>query len=246
MANPRRRVAVGEQRAPHRVRVQHGARAASADDLDVEPRFRRRPAGSGSRYGAVGIDLQDLVGGEIALRQAAGRDRQAKRVAIEDRAEIAARAEHPAARIEPPANLDQVLRYLLELGHEIRSVSGSGVTLTGGQEFRSFPILPMVTPLSAPPSDPRARRAARADTPRWPPPSPERAPPCQYRGIDGLQTEQQTRDLTGREPRNRERPTGTPMAMPISTSSSASRTTSHTTSPRRAPSAMRIPISLVR
>jgi hypothetical protein len=94
------------------MRVKHGARAAGADDLDMELRFCRwlaqvRPAPRASDELPLGVDFEDLLSRELAFGGAAGRDGQAKRLATEDHAEIAAGAEHPPARVEATANLDQ-------------------------------------------------------------------------------------------------------------------------------------------
>ena len=69
---------------------------ACADDFDVEPRLRRGPPGPWVTVPA-GVDFENLVGRQLALRYAAGRDGEPQRLALDDDTEIAAGAEHPAA-----------------------------------------------------------------------------------------------------------------------------------------------------
>ena len=89
--------------------MQHGTGAPSAGDLDVQQRFCRRLSRSWLQRVAVGIDLQDLVGVQAALRDSAARHQQPERVTADDDAEVAARAEHPIACIEPPPDLGEPL-----------------------------------------------------------------------------------------------------------------------------------------
>ncbi len=94
---------LGQQRAPDRVRVQHRAGAARANDLDVQERFGRRARRPGADRRAALVHLEDLVRRELALERRARRDRQPQRVPIDDDAEVAARAQHPAPLVETAA-----------------------------------------------------------------------------------------------------------------------------------------------
>ena len=102
-------VTVGEQRAPHGMRVQHRARPAPAHDLEVQQRLGRRVA----RAAVDGAGLVDVAGCATAssapLSTRARRDREPQRVATRDDAEVAAGAEHPAARVEAAADGDDRL-----------------------------------------------------------------------------------------------------------------------------------------
>ena len=93
----------------------HGAGATSAHDLDVEQRFRRRPPRPWCRQLPSLVDFDEAVGGELALRNATGRNHEAKRLAAHDNAEVSAGAEHPAARVEAAADLNQANGDLAEL-----------------------------------------------------------------------------------------------------------------------------------
>ena len=54
-------------------------------------------------------------GGELALRNATGRNHEAKRLAAHDNAEVPAGPEHPAASVEAAADLSQANGDLAEL-----------------------------------------------------------------------------------------------------------------------------------
>jgi hypothetical protein len=91
------------------MRVKHGTGAADVGDLDVESGFGRRTAGSAAGHVAESIDLQDLIGRQIAFRHAARGDCQTQRLSPDDDAEVAARAEHPATLIEPASGPDELI-----------------------------------------------------------------------------------------------------------------------------------------
>jgi hypothetical protein len=78
------------------MRVQDGAGPVPLDHFQMQPGFRGRP--SLARHdAALVIDLQNAANSELALVQRAGRDREPQRVTMDDGAEVAARAHHPAA-----------------------------------------------------------------------------------------------------------------------------------------------------
>src|SRR5262245_52364660 len=98
------------------MRVEYGSGAAPAGDLQMQQRFGRRfalwPAASrGARRPLASssvrddrptfVALQYIVWAQQAFVCGAGGDRETERLAREDSAEIAARAEHPAAAVEP-------------------------------------------------------------------------------------------------------------------------------------------------
>jgi hypothetical protein len=88
--------------------VQHGPRAAHLHDLDVKPGFRRRPPRPLGCQLPCLIDLDDAVGGQLTFGDPAGRNRQTKRLAVDDHAEIPARPENPPASVEAAAYLSQL------------------------------------------------------------------------------------------------------------------------------------------
>src|SRR5262245_66460401 len=55
------RMPFGQKRAPQGVRVQYGARSPNVHDLEMEPRFCRRPAGRVSDDAALAVDLDGLI-----------------------------------------------------------------------------------------------------------------------------------------------------------------------------------------
>src|SRR5258708_38640492 len=94
--------------------VQDGAGAAPLHDLDVQKRFRGWPACLTTDDAALTVNFKDLSRAELALVRAAGRDCQTQRSPRQDRTEVAARTQHPAARIEAPANSDQLVGTILK------------------------------------------------------------------------------------------------------------------------------------
>ena len=72
----------------------------------MQPRLGRRRADAvGHRAGDV--DFEDLVGRQLALWRSACRDGKPQRLALDDTAQVAAGAEHPAALVEATANLGE-------------------------------------------------------------------------------------------------------------------------------------------
>src|ERR1041385_3257116 len=108
----------GKNRAPNRVRMQHGAGAGGSRDRHVNGRLRRRfPAAATD--GALRIDLDDVARLQQALVHPTRRDRQRERCTLDDSAEITAGAQGPAPRAREAADFG-------ELGGECgESVGGS-------------------------------------------------------------------------------------------------------------------------
>src|SRR5262245_9531635 len=84
------------------MRVQHRAGVPLTHNLDVERGLGRRPAAALHHGTRVAVDLENPIGGELTLEFAARRDRETQRTAAQHDAEIAARAENPSSRVEPP------------------------------------------------------------------------------------------------------------------------------------------------
>jgi hypothetical protein len=87
--------------------VEDRAGGARRDDLEVEQGFRR--GGAAAREHASVAEFQDIAGRQLALVRAAARDGEPERIAAGDGAEVAAGAEHPAARVEALADPDEIL-----------------------------------------------------------------------------------------------------------------------------------------
>src|SRR5712692_1344358 len=87
--------------------MQDAAGAAAFCDRDVEKRLRRRRSAAAADDPGVLIAFEDVGRPQGAFGDRAGRDREAERPARDDRAEVAARAERPAARVEALADGDQ-------------------------------------------------------------------------------------------------------------------------------------------
>ena len=81
------------------MRVKDGTRLPLFDDANMEWTFVRRlaPVTAGPR---LFINRNYLLGQQRALIEPAGRNRQAQRIAFEDGAKVAARAQHPAAAMK--------------------------------------------------------------------------------------------------------------------------------------------------
>ena len=92
-------VVVRKNRAPDRVGVQHDLGFASAKYLEVKKRFGRRLTLDRADHAARGIHFEDLIGGQASLVDGACGYGEAKRIAFDDRAEIAARPENPASAV---------------------------------------------------------------------------------------------------------------------------------------------------
>ena len=90
------------------MRVQDGARPARPHDRHMQMGLGRRPALPANHLRAL-VDFEELRGGERAFVQAGRGDREAHRLRAHDRAEISAGAERPAARVEIPAGLRELL-----------------------------------------------------------------------------------------------------------------------------------------
>ena len=120
---PSSQCASDSDRAPDRVRVQDRARV---------PRPRRSPHGAGLRPTACRPRPSSTVHrrrfresarpSSSPLDSAAGGDGQPQRIGTDDHAEVAARAQHPAARIEPPANLGQSPRHVSEIRSDMKLI----------------------------------------------------------------------------------------------------------------------------
>src|SRR5260221_6565341 len=93
--------------------MQHRAGAPRPHDGQVKSRLGRGLARAGHDL-ALLIDRDDLVDGEEPLIDAGGRDREPQGVAAHDGAEMAARAEGPAASVALEANFDDLYRQLGE------------------------------------------------------------------------------------------------------------------------------------
>ena len=89
---PLAREQIGQNRRPDRMCVQHRACAGNTDDRDVEQRLRGWLTLLGPHRRSIGADFENLVWREAALIQGARGDGHAKRVAIDDGAEIPARS----------------------------------------------------------------------------------------------------------------------------------------------------------
>src|ERR1700728_312323 len=84
--------------------VEHGSRPSRPDDGQVDCSFA-----GGLEFAAnnplICVDLQNLSGHEASFIESAGRNGQKQWMLTNDGAEIPAGTEHPAARIETPADL---------------------------------------------------------------------------------------------------------------------------------------------
>src|SRR6266702_5543902 len=87
--------------------MQYCARAPRPRDGDVQARFGR--GFSRSRHDvAVLVDLDDLTGCEEALVDAADGDGETEGIAAQDRAEVTARPQGPAAGVTLAPDLDEL------------------------------------------------------------------------------------------------------------------------------------------
>src|SRR6266542_3128509 len=87
--------------------MQYRARSPRSHDCQVQRRFGRWRAGA-SHYAAVLVDLDDVARLQDALIDTACRDRQREGRPADDRAEVAARAERPAAGVAEAADLGEL------------------------------------------------------------------------------------------------------------------------------------------
>src|SRR5438034_1652353 len=87
--------------------------------------------------GAVFVALKDVTGTELAFRHRAGCDRETKRAAREDRAEVAARAEGPSARVEAAADIGQLPRRAGERSRRIARPVGCHRARHAGMVYQS-------------------------------------------------------------------------------------------------------------
>ena len=95
----------GENRAPGGVGVEDRAhRGDKLGDRAVEERLGRTAAVGAVGQAATGIDANEVVAGKGRLILPAGGHEQFKRLAGDDHAVVAARAERPAAAVEFAAN----------------------------------------------------------------------------------------------------------------------------------------------
>src|SRR5438093_4914721 len=87
--------------------MQHRARSPRSHDCQVQRRFGRWRAGA-SHHPAVLVDLDDVARLQHALIDTACRDRHREGLPAVDRAEVAAAAERPAARVAQAADLGEL------------------------------------------------------------------------------------------------------------------------------------------
>ena len=92
------------------MRVQDCARAAPPHDLQMQASFRGRHRASRADRRAGLIHLQNVRGPHLAFVNRARRDRQTQGFLAHNRAEVAARPLHPAARVEAASDCDEVAR----------------------------------------------------------------------------------------------------------------------------------------
>src|SRR5207245_6320631 len=100
-----------EYRAPDRVRMQHRARAFGLGDGDVQARFSGWLPGPSDQTAAL-VDLHDLSRRQQPLVHAAARYGEPQRLAADDGAEVAARAERPPAAVAEASDLGKLRREL--------------------------------------------------------------------------------------------------------------------------------------
>src|SRR5260370_29901068 len=101
-----RSVEVGEKSAPHRVRVKNRAGPADAGHSKMKQRLCRGFAGTAKDI-AVSINLQEVLRVESCLVEPRRRYKQTQRLAPQNGAEVAARAERPSTGIEGPPRLSK-------------------------------------------------------------------------------------------------------------------------------------------
>src|SRR5262245_31214788 len=109
-------VHVGPERAGYRMRMEHRSGTACPDDLDVQQRFSGRARDPGSDRFAPFVHFEDLIHRQLALECRARRDREPQRMTVDDDAEVAACAKHPAALVEAPADPHELLGDRAECG----------------------------------------------------------------------------------------------------------------------------------
>src|SRR5262245_44942821 len=108
-------MAIRENCAPDRVGVEYRFRTTGSGDLDMQARFSRWPRAGRAQNGGIGVDLDDRIEVEAALRHSTPCHGQPERVPLEDDAEVPAGPEHPVACVEASANLRQQPGGLLEV-----------------------------------------------------------------------------------------------------------------------------------
>src|SRR5580693_5050510 len=108
-----RSVRAGKNRAPHGMRVQNRACIHAANNGGMQQRLRGWPPFAANHVGLL-VHLEKLGGREAALVQSRRSNSQPQRVARQNRAEVSARSQDPASRIETPSNLRQACGSLSE------------------------------------------------------------------------------------------------------------------------------------
>src|SRR5262249_20640580 len=101
---------IRKDRAPDRVRMKHRACSDASNDCDVQQRFGGRLSGIRRHRMSGPIDLENLFRCQLALVEGTGRDCDAKRLMVDDGAEISTRAQSPAALVEFASDPRKLIR----------------------------------------------------------------------------------------------------------------------------------------
>src|SRR5437660_8864553 len=96
----------GENSSPDGMGMQDRASASSTDDGQMKQIFKGRPRAPGQDFSSF-VDFQDVGRRECALVHRGGRNSETQRISMDHCTEVAARAEHPAARVELLADSGQ-------------------------------------------------------------------------------------------------------------------------------------------
>src|SRR5215813_3562967 len=107
-------VIVGKNRTPHGMCVQDCTGAHILNDREMQQCFGGWLALRRRYYFTSGIDFQNVFGRQAALIERTGRYRDAKRLALDHRAEISAGSQGPA----PPLKLPSYYREMFRLRHD--------------------------------------------------------------------------------------------------------------------------------
>src|SRR5262249_1773836 len=101
-------IALGNKRAPGRMRMQYAPSVACANHSQMQKSFRGRLAFSFQNVRVL-VDLQKILWGKRGFVESGGSDQQTQRPAAQYRAVIAAGAERPSARVEFAAERGKIL-----------------------------------------------------------------------------------------------------------------------------------------
>src|SRR6202167_5008832 len=124
------------------MRVQHRACLQLTHDRNVQQRFRRRPPIAAHDVGGI-IHLQEMSGSQVAFIEPCGGNSKPQGLMRENRAEVPAGAQDPAAPVESTPKLRQLPR-------KRRKISTGALRGLRPPPLRDFPFGLLALPHSPP------------------------------------------------------------------------------------------------